>query len=465
MLGGCAATPSAAPPFAVSSAQTTVSHYIGSPLSGPRAADPASISLNNCLDVSVSWLGLETFNDTSLPLLGSQARLITAKLGDTAVIPSARLTSLAKIQWTDPGTAANTIKAGDPNPGIDLGTARAALPLGVTVAFRAVDSGGGADVTLNHSEPRYIEIALARIPTGSGLAENLQIGVSVEDKQPSDDSIYQRESAILERPFDGYNDVSFLLVIPFQFSGAASQVPSAAVAAIVTVKIAPIAGASAVFADALKTCQADLQSPASQVAGASVWSAGLAPAIDQLSDPDRRRAALVYLAGQADAKICRDVAMVADDSILSAMSDSIRQNAPDALKAATLQNLSWILDRSAISAMQPLLDKSNLPPELAAVLTLHMGEPGRHSAAVNEIMRAATSSEDFRDRLVSENYIYLEDSSPASRVRAFEWLKTRGLAPAGFDPLAPPKQRRLALDRALAAASTAPSAAETGGAP
>jgi hypothetical protein len=466
MLGGCAATPASAPPFAISSAQTTVSHYIGTPLSGPRDVNPSKVSLKDCLDVNISWLGLESFNDRSLPLLGSQARLVTAKLGDAAVIPSARLTSLARIQWTDPAGAVNFLNSAVPNPGIDLGSARAALPVGVTVAFRAVDSGGGADETLNHSEPRYIEIALARIPTGTGKAENLQIGVSVEDRQPSDDSIYQRESAILEHPFDGTNDVSFLVVIPFQFTGPASQAADAAVAAIVTIKTAPVVGASHAFDDALKACQADLQLPGSQVAGAAVWAAGLAPAIDQLSDPERRRAALVYLAGQADARICRDTAMVADDSILSAMSDSIGKDAPDALKAATLENLSWILDRSAISAMQPLLDKSSLAPELSAVLTLYMGEPGRHAAAVNEIMRAASSSADFHDRLISENYIYLEDSSPASRVRAFDWLKSHSVAPAGFDPLGSPKQRRQELDTALnAAANPSAPAAQTGGAP
>jgi hypothetical protein len=52
----------------------------------------------------------------------------------------------------------------------------------------------------------------------------------------------------------------------------------------------------------------------------------------------------------------------------------------------------------------------------------------------------------------------LEDSSPASRVRAFDWLTARGRAPAGYDPLGTPRQRRAALEHGL-------STAAAGGAP
>jgi hypothetical protein len=127
-----------------------------------------------------------------------------------------------------------------------------------------------------------------------------------------------------------------------------------------------------------------------------------------------------------------------------------------------LEQFAWILDRSAITAMQPKLTTATLPPELFAVLTLHMGEPGRHSASVDAIMRAATGERDLVRRLIAENYIFLEDSSPASRVRAFQWLGSHNVAPAGFDPLAPPRQRRIALDKALDAN---PNLMPAGGAP
>ena len=73
-----------------------------------------------------------------------------------------------------------------------------------------------------------------------------------------------------------------------------------------------------------------------------------------------------------------------------------------------------------------------------------------------EVLKGAGSAADLRTRLLAENFIQLEDSSPAARVRACDWLAARGIAPAGYDPLGPPKARREALERALTAAATKP---------
>ena len=45
--------------------------------------------------------------------------------------------------------------------------------------------------------------------------------------------------------------------------------------------------------------------------------------------------------------------------------------------------------------------------------------------------------------------MYLEDSSPSARVRAYDWLAARGRAPQGYEPLGPARERRRALDAAL----------------
>jgi hypothetical protein len=94
-----------------------------------------------------------------------------------------------------------------------------------------------------------------------------------------------------------------------------------------------------------------------------------------------------------------------------------------------------------------------LPPELRAILTVYAGEPSRHSGSLDDIANQSTSRQDLENRLTAENLVFLTDSSPASRVRAFDWLSARGLAPAGYDPLGSAKQRREALDKALSTAS------------
>ena len=78
---------------------------------------------------------------------------------------------------------------------------------------------------------------------------------------------------------------------------------------------------------------------------------------------------------------------------------------------------------------------------LQAVLTDFAGEAGRHTGAMEDISRKLSGRADLESRMIAENRIYLEDSSPASRVRAFDWLQMRGQAPANFDPLA---KRRIA---------------------
>ena len=55
-------------------------------------------------------------------------------------------------------------------------------------------------------------------------------------------------------------------------------------------------------------------------------------------------------------------------------------------------------------------------------------------------------------------------AEPEARLRAYDWLVRRDAAPPGYDPLAPRKERRLALAKAaesVEAAATAKRAAAT----
>jgi hypothetical protein len=96
-----------------------------------------------------------------------------------------------------------------------------------------------------------------------------------------------------------------------------------------------------------------------------------------------------------------------------------------------------------------MLNDNQLPPELASVLTSFGGEAGRHASSLDEITKNLTGPGELQTRLIAENMIYLEDSSPAARVLAFDWIKSRRTAPAGYYPLAPARQRKDALEKAL----------------
>jgi hypothetical protein len=437
VAAGCASHPQPAP-FEIKSALTTASHYAGTPISGPITVNLSKIDFKSALDVRVEWFAFENKASSNLPLLASEATLVTAKLAGQAVLPSTSLTSDARVAWfNDAPNPRELAHECNPSRIYPIGHAESALPLGVSAVFRAVETGGPADMTFARPEPRYVEIVVARESD-----TQLEFALAVQDSQGSQSPhVFQREVAVFghkrTRP-----QTALVLIVPFKFVGPANE----AVAAVVTVSDA--AGNPA-FQTALAKCKTDLQTaPAGEAS--PVWTLGLQRAMNELDDQAYRRAAIVYLATQGDSTICEDVAMLADDALLKQIAADIKRDAPAAIDAGNLEAYSWILDRSAIHALQPLLTKATLPPELMSVLTQHFGEPGRHSAAVDEVMRGAASRHDLELRLGSENYIYLEDSSPAARVRAYQWLWARKLAPKNYDPLGSPKQRRQALDQAVA---------------
>ncbi len=168
--------------------------------------------------------------------------------------------------------------------------------------------------------------------------------------------------------------------------------------------------------------------------GADSESAGLRAALDSLSRPGSPRAALVYLSDQAAAPTCGDMALVADEPILARFAAAVHTKAESA-GAIEKQSLAWILEQSAYELMTQLSTDGKLPPELSSVLILHAGEAGRHADALTEALHGDSSTQDLVSRIVTQNYIFLEDSSPAARVRAFDWLGTIGRAPASYDPL------------------------------
>jgi hypothetical protein len=467
LLASCVSHP-APPPLEAPAVRERVAYFIGTPLSGPQNADVAKISLTDVWDVRASWFALQRMEARSMSLVGTQAKIITATPNGLAMLPSARLTSAACIAWAVGDAPGAILASANHGLKVRLNEARLALPRGVTASLQLLDISGVGDESLGDPRHRRVEIDVCR-PSAApapGQAEKLQIAIAVEDFRapaannavaspaPSEPLVFERETAVLDHAIKSY-PTTLLVILPFQFSNGATR----AVAAVVTIAQPR---ADPAFRDAIAQCQKDLHGTNGSGQPPSAWSAGLDEVMDSLSDPIRRRASLVFLADRSGAKICADVAMVADDALLASLADQIESQGRGPLENEDLSGFSWTLDRCAIDSLRPLLAKTQLPDDLFEVLTLHLGEPGRHSASVDELMHGVTSRADLQRRLVEENFIYLQDPSPAERVRALAWLTARGLAPAGYDPMASPKQRRLALDRAL---SAAPTTVPAGGAP
>lgn len=175
-------------------------------------------------------------------------------------------------------------------------------------------------------------------------------------------------------------------------------------------------------------------------------------ALRALQAPATRRRALVALSQSARAPLAEEVALVATDDVLSQVVLRLAASAlraPDALDTA--DGLGWLVEGAAWRELATTLGQGVLAPELQALLLREAGEVGRFSILLEQLVAGSSSTEDLHRRLVDENRLFLEDSSPSSRVRAYDWLAVRDLAPAGFDPLAERDARRAALEAAASA--------------
>jgi hypothetical protein len=271
----------------------------------------------------------------------------------------------------------------------------------------------------------------------------------------------QDERTVL-RPLDVGDGLTVALVIPFQPVDS----PVRFVVAVMHLKPAPTPADGALTA-MLDRSRDDVNLESAGVARlvanrtSMQASGGPWPAFDAAraasSDPASRRAAMVYLAAQTGASLSRDVYLLADDAALGKLLDDVGKrlagaSGNDRSDAA----LAWQLDLSSLAFLSQALSDSHLPPPLATVLTDYAGEAGRHAGSMEEISKGPANRADLERRLIAENLIYLEDSSPAARVRANDWLALRGKAPAGFDPLGTARQRRDALEKAQSQASATP---------
>jgi hypothetical protein len=394
----------------------------------------------------------------------SHARMIVQTGNGAPVIPVARLTQttryLSPIATPAFVRKLETGKFGRIAPITDT---EDALPRRVTTEYELADApqqdpGTGGMVT------RRIVFSLHRADQGTDPVkghEQTELALTIEDFEPAlvassstdadqhsqvaqSKAQFQKETILLE-PLTAAGPTEFALLVPFRFSGHGGW----GVAAIVD--LAP-GSDDPRHRDLLDRTYAELGRSIPTVATPTTLPTAEEPtlrtALANLSVLSEQRQTLVFLSDQTAAALCLESAMASDAPLLSRLCGRIsRQSASTPMDRASV---GWMLDHEALSFLAELSTSQKLPPELATVLTLYAGEAGRHDASMEEVLRGLTSRADLEARLIGENLIFLEDGSPASRVRAFDWLAARGRAPAGYDPLGSPRQRRAAMDKAIA---------------
>lgn len=178
-------------------------------------------------------------------------------------------------------------------------------------------------------------------------------------------------------------------------------------------------------------------------------AAALSASLRHAKTASEARRALAFAALDAAAAVTSEAAVLASDAAMLKLASA----GAEALSADRIADAGWTLDRSTIAVLGRLHGENALDRTLAGALSARFGEVGRDVGTLAQLAAASGTRADFESRLKAEHLIYLEDSSPSARVRAFDWLNARGEAPSGFDPLGSPADRREALDRHMDAMS------------
>ncbi|MCZ2089021.1 MAG: hypothetical protein LC129_05940 [Burkholderiales bacterium] len=204
--------------------------------------------------------------------------------------------------------------------------------------------------------------------------------------------------------------------------------------------------------------QAALAQPTTMPSRFASQRADIAATLELLAQKRSQRSAMLSLASLSGAPLTGDLALVMDDLLLEALASQIIERVAQ-LPASQADTLGWVMDRTALE-----LAAGQASPRaresLSGVLATHLGEPARRPALMQDLLESMRTRLEFQTRLHAENLISLEDDSPASRVRAHQWLVARDLAPAGYDPLGSPQSRRQALENA-SSTTAAPTAGVT----
>jgi hypothetical protein len=437
------------PPLQPPVVTSSVSYRPGGPIGLPTTRPVESITAGEALGVRTTWLALSSLPESLQPIL-SQATLITAPQSADPFLAAGQLSRGAQIVAGDQIDAfLSDVEQGKYGQRATIATSDAALPRDVTTTFALSDDARRVELGLHRLAPTTTPT------TAPSDVIELSLGLESGDAQP--------ERLLLD-PKPMPPPARFAVVIPSQFW-------SPPVKAIVAIVELTQPTDTPEHVKAVAACVEQLRgapgagTSAALPTPAPAWG-GLTTALRAMERPEGARVAMVYLAGETQATVLGDVALVAPDPVLAELSAHIRQRAGSNAGSATQPSqLGWMLDVATLEQLAAMQSAEKLPVELAGVLARVAGEAARNAGSLEELTKV-NGREQFEARLIAENFTYLEDASPSARVRAYDWLKTRGRAPANYDPLGSAKERAAAIDEALTEATPAAQTLKpTGGVP
>jgi len=457
---GCASPPPGAPAL-----QPTLGHRAGGPLGAEPAAAGALVAPDaepdEAWSLAIEWLWLPEGEGEDLVPAGAHAQAV---VGSGAFGATPRLDDTVRVAL---GEGARDVAArlrATPEPGASVIARQAgALPAGVSAVAgidalsielsRPPEAGAGAELAL---------VREGQVPIGAARSGGVEVEAATEDEDEEGDeaesgAVESRRRAAQEPV--AWRDV-LLLDVPLQPDGPPAVIalpggpPGTALVAVIELRAAPQDDegrarhaelVAACLDDVALSAERDLDRAAAVDAAESKHRQLLAAARSMAEAGDRRRAG-VFLASESGAELTLDTLLAADEPSLAALGAAWRQAAGADLEALVRgDSLAWSLERTAALWLVQAAEAGTLPAELESVLLRQTGVAGRAPSLLQQFAEDSEGLADWRARLEEENRLALEDHLPAARVRAYDWLVSRGLAPSGYDPLASRAERQAAL--------------------
>jgi hypothetical protein len=440
-LYGCALFQKSPAPVNPPEMNVLTTPFIGTPLTGPTTTASPSFGITDAMQIDLDWSVLQQFPGEELLPLDAQSRLTSAPLASGPVLTVGQSTRLIRFGGGGFASAfAGRMQSGVLGLTVHAKHQSGLIAPGTTIRFDCVLP------SLPDKGIRSITLWVGHVLTTATSSPTIQptegtMAISVQGLVTT-----APETAFLDKiPLE--KGEQFAILMPCTFDGT----PWRALVAQITIRRITDDAKGAKLVESLR----DELSAASAAARAGVTAPSpgnqpeLQSALGALTRNEELRPPLLFLATNTGAKIASDFILVADESNLGLMRDHVVTRLASQPNPSRPGDLGWILDRSALLIMIGQATKNTLPPEMASVLVLHAGEVGRHPDSLEDIVKSISNSADLKLRLIGENFIALEDSSPSARVRAYDWLKMQGKAPAEFDPMGDRKSRRDAIDKAF----------------
>lgn len=465
-FAGCRTTP-APPAFEKPFVTGAVSHYGGSPLSGKRIL-PEPPDRSTFIPISLRFLALEDFPDDRLSPLSERASLILNDGTANPLLSTGRLTRAVRTSLSEEEIEAfeNDWNAGVFGESPTLANLSGAVAPGITsrYALKSLITRKVAGWRGRIRESVELEIHLRN------TARKVQVAISLHgflQPTPSDTSkqalaTFSDETTVVETEVARGSNRA-LLVLPSPFSSASRQY----IAALVDWSPPPQPSAPE-FATHQRTVDrclreisktpdesslAETENPDNPPAIGATRSAvqsGLLRGLEGLDHPSSRRSSVAFLARATGAALAEDLALSASEVVVEDLCRSVEAPLASARHVLDEPTLGWILERSSFLLLARLREQETLPPSLDALLVDHAGEAGRSETLIEDVIGRSQTLEQLHEEWGRENLIFLEDRSPAARLRAYDWLLRRGETLDGYEPLGSREDRREAVRRLLA---------------